>query len=746
MALHATNKFPGDGATTQYEFTFTGGYLDRAHVKVYQQDDVTKELTPVAITSSNFLNATTLTGLPVTPIGSTLIIRRETPKAPLVDFTNQSRFTEMSLDLAARQGLFVAVETEDLGITGLPAGGSDYVLPPATGSTLGGIKVGAGLSITSGGTLSADPVAVAPSDLEQDGATTGQVLTWTGLAWTPVTPSGGSPGTRYKIMIAGDSLTAEQPNLGVSWPTQLARLLNSSGADVDVFCVAINGWTYDKANTTPAFGTATMRDAIVAAAPDMVITCLGINDAVLVASRSLAQIQSDAATYYSALRAALPSASLVYGAELMYDVTHASPSTVLNKHVIPFLMQKKPSGLLAGAFCVEMLGDAVSSTNRTRIDNWLTLDTYIKGLTQVSASFNLPYWKAARLGLIGYDGIHPTAEASIFLASGVRKALQTILPNLSDQAYPTFSDPDGLFNALLTSSGDEWVPGSPDVVSAHPVFQKGPWPACNPISWFMPSRGRFYANHQTTHPNGTVFAWEIRNGPPSSPVFVSVDDAAWFDHGASTSWAGDYADSNVLSVAAGVHTFRYRVGSPGNYEIHGPLVLTFTGDMPGPSSSWQPKVISGANLATTPQDTDGAMVKTYIDFDSTQVLSSHADLTFSKSGKESRIKATVASGKSVWVRLQVTQLISNSTGFDTLWMLGAELLNAGGSTLYHVQMDAKYSPTTDYALVLTGTFVGKLTGTTTFVPWVLTSSSGKLASSAANGFSSFWSLEIINEI
>lgn len=115
MALYATNRFPGDGSTTSYEFNFVGKYIARTHVKVYQEDNVTKVRTPVAITDSNFLNDTTLRSLPVTPIGKTLVIYRETPKPPMVDFTNGSRFTEYNMDLVARQGLFVAVEAMDAG-------------------------------------------------------------------------------------------------------------------------------------------------------------------------------------------------------------------------------------------------------------------------------------------------------------------------------------------------------------------------------------------------------------------------------------------------------------------------------------------------------------------------------------------------------------------------------------------------------------------------------------------------------
>ena len=113
--LLATNRFPGDGATTQYEFTFVGGVLSRSHVKVFQEDSVTAVRTPVPITDANFLNNNTLRNLPVTPIGKNLLILRETPKPPMVDFTNGSRVTELNLDTAARQGLFVAMEAMDLG-------------------------------------------------------------------------------------------------------------------------------------------------------------------------------------------------------------------------------------------------------------------------------------------------------------------------------------------------------------------------------------------------------------------------------------------------------------------------------------------------------------------------------------------------------------------------------------------------------------------------------------------------------
>lgn len=115
MALYATNRFAGDGTTTQYEINFVGQYIDRSHVKAYRVDNATQVRTPVVIAPGQWLNATTITGFAPTPVGQTLVIYRDTPKPPMVDFVNGSRLTEYNLDLVARQGLFVAMEALDAG-------------------------------------------------------------------------------------------------------------------------------------------------------------------------------------------------------------------------------------------------------------------------------------------------------------------------------------------------------------------------------------------------------------------------------------------------------------------------------------------------------------------------------------------------------------------------------------------------------------------------------------------------------
>ena len=74
MALYATNRFAGDGTARNYEINFVDKYLDRAHVKAYTEDNVTKQREWVALGPNNFLNDTTITGLPAIPVGKTLVI------------------------------------------------------------------------------------------------------------------------------------------------------------------------------------------------------------------------------------------------------------------------------------------------------------------------------------------------------------------------------------------------------------------------------------------------------------------------------------------------------------------------------------------------------------------------------------------------------------------------------------------------------------------------------------------------
>ena len=56
-------------------------------------------------------------------------------------------------------------------------GGGEYTLPPATAEVLGGIKVGAGLSVEEDGTLSADGITKAENQAESEATEVADLVT-----------------------------------------------------------------------------------------------------------------------------------------------------------------------------------------------------------------------------------------------------------------------------------------------------------------------------------------------------------------------------------------------------------------------------------------------------------------------------------------------------------------------------------------------------------------------------------------
>ncbi len=96
---------------------------------------------------------------------------------------------------------------------------SSYVLPTASSTVLGGVKVGSGLSISTG-TLSTSAIALDDlSDVSTSGVNSGEILKYNGTSWAPAADDAGS----------GSSLTVQ--NQGTSLATA-ATTLNFVGANV----------------------------------------------------------------------------------------------------------------------------------------------------------------------------------------------------------------------------------------------------------------------------------------------------------------------------------------------------------------------------------------------------------------------------------------------------------------------------------------------------------------------------------
>lgn len=641
-------------------------------------------------------------------------------------FAGGAAFRKDTMDEDMRQLLHAIQELREQGTGGGGGGGGpvswwDVTNKPYASAGIPGIvKVGAGLAIDGNGVLSAT------------GGGGG---------------GGGTPVRPLRIVVVGDSLTGTQPLLAPAWPEHLERLIRHAGLDVEVINLGINGWTFHRANITPTFGTKTVRDKAIELNADIYLMALGLNDTIgasgPVDGRSLAQVQADASAFVAALAAGVPTANIVYIRQTPYDYTHGTVGALLNRHVIPIHMAKPSAGIMAGCYSSEMQADSIGSTYNTYYTNWVALANHIQGLAGVSTGV-VHLWRAVRLGATGYDSLHITAPGHQLLAGGVLKALRGIaalnteLPGLSSQSFPPFDDLDGMFTMRLNSNGTQWV-ATTDVSSEHTLRQSGAYPGLMPGRWYFPSKGGGTTS-VTTVVSGQPFSWSLNNTTPGATVYSSMDGGAWQARG-TTDAAGDFEDVGNLVAAPGTYVFRYKV----NNEVFGPIQVVITA-APAAVVPFSPIVASGATLTTSPWVYPG-LTKSYIPLAAAAVnwKSSNPSRVYAADigGGRAALVALVEAGKYIFVRVSVTALVTASAGTDTLHLLGFTAQNVSNTYLHDVQLDAKYSPTTDYALELTGTYVGRYDAGLIIAPFIFSATNGALSTSAANGFGTYWSLEII---
>lgn len=108
MALSSVS-YLGDGVNKTYSITFP--YLSKAHVLVFVGD--------VADTTFTWLTSASIQTTTVPASGTTILIKRTTPTAPLVDFVDGSTLTESLLDTSTLQPLYVSEESKDISVNAL---------------------------------------------------------------------------------------------------------------------------------------------------------------------------------------------------------------------------------------------------------------------------------------------------------------------------------------------------------------------------------------------------------------------------------------------------------------------------------------------------------------------------------------------------------------------------------------------------------------------------------------------------
>lgn len=158
-----------DGVTTVWNFNFAGGYLDKAHVKAYTE-------TPAGLRTYLTVVATDVIGpsqLQITPspvAGNYLVIYRATPRnLPIVDFTDGSGLSEVSLDINAKQAVFLAAESQDVVETAPIA--QAITAANAAAASANDSSASAGIALSAANAAAASSLAAATSAANAAGAT-----------------------------------------------------------------------------------------------------------------------------------------------------------------------------------------------------------------------------------------------------------------------------------------------------------------------------------------------------------------------------------------------------------------------------------------------------------------------------------------------------------------------------------------------------------------------------------------------
>jgi hypothetical protein len=123
IKLDSQNHWLADGVQTVWNFEFSGGYINRSHVRAYYEDNTDPDnpvRTDLVINpDTDFVGDYQILVEPPVPAGFTMVVYRATPRdLPLVDFQDGGGVTELNLDTTARQAVFLAQESADyLGVT-----------------------------------------------------------------------------------------------------------------------------------------------------------------------------------------------------------------------------------------------------------------------------------------------------------------------------------------------------------------------------------------------------------------------------------------------------------------------------------------------------------------------------------------------------------------------------------------------------------------------------------------------------
>ena len=383
----------------------------------------------------------------------------------------------------------------------------------------------------------------------------------------------------FKIAVIGDSLCTENALAEHAWPSLMQKYINNSGGDCRVVNYARNSFTFAEASTdVNAFDGRTALQAVIDEKPNVVMCAFGIVDVIANdAGKTLAALKSDAQSFYSELRTGLPDAQFCQVEQVAYDKVNATRTALTNNDVLPYFMQRATSGILAGSFCSEILSNSINSTIQTNINNGVEFYSYIQGLPEVDYLFEIDYWKIARIGLTGPDGLHPATFGKI-LQSGyaitelVNNTVDPFFAKLRVKNYESWYNPDDLIDGIINKTANWNFQYFARSGQDHAVNLSTLYKEVAPTVWYLPYKTSV-SIPRLSYDAGQPFLVSLFNGPPGQVVLPSIDGGA-FDANNPTldlTISGCGSVSIIDPVTPGTYTFRYKCGP----EIYGPYTFVF---------------------------------------------------------------------------------------------------------------------------------------------------------------------------
>lgn len=114
--LLSIQEYDADGVRTVYEFSFAGGYISRDDVYAISYSTKDEQGNPIDPVTEvyTWISDFTISIEPAIALGKTVRIYRSTPySAPIVNFSDGSIINELTLDINAKQAVFLAAEARD---------------------------------------------------------------------------------------------------------------------------------------------------------------------------------------------------------------------------------------------------------------------------------------------------------------------------------------------------------------------------------------------------------------------------------------------------------------------------------------------------------------------------------------------------------------------------------------------------------------------------------------------------------